>query len=88
MGVLEYFPAAMATHWLYRYFPEVRENVQHWNWDAMRLFNTLSINGFSPTLTRRTYYQPITLGAALALARQRAASSQLQQLADDVYAAR
>jgi len=82
------FPAAMATHWLYRYFPEVRENVQHWNWDAMRLFNTLSINGFSPSLTRRTYYQPITLGAALALARQRAVSPQLQQLADDVYAAR
>jgi len=82
------FPAAMTTHWLYRFFPEVSESVQYWNWDAMRLFNTLSISGFSPTLTRRTYYQPLTLGAALALARQREASPQLRGLADEVYLTR
>ena len=35
-----------------------------------------------------TYYQPLTLGAALALARQREASPQLRGLADEVYLTR
>lgn len=85
---LDLVPDAMPGHWLFRYFPETWPNETQRALAVPRLFTLFSQAGFQVTLERRTYYQPVSLGAAWTLAQQRAASPALQRLPDEVYTAR
>jgi hypothetical protein len=83
--VVDVLPSAMTGHWLYRYFPATWENDCGMTWDAFDLYNVLRERGFEVELERKSLYQPVTLGAARAMARRREASSQLALLPDVVY---
>lgn len=83
--VIDVLPASMAGHWLYRYFPEAWENDRGLTWNAFDLYNVLREARFEVELKRRSLYQPVALGAARALARQRERCSQLAILPDAVY---
>ena len=84
----ELLPEAMPGHWLYRAFPEAGVNARQQTWDAARLYSSLTQAGWEVALTWHTYYQPVTLGVALALAQQRERWPVLAELPDAVYANR
>ncbi|HEY77075.1 MAG TPA: hypothetical protein G4O00_13035 [Thermoflexia bacterium] len=84
---VDVLPTSMAGHWLYRFFPEVWENEETRTWDGARMYNLLKEAGFEVRLARRSFYQPVRLGVALEMAREREASPQLRVLPEEVYAA-
>lgn len=82
---VDLLPAAMPGHWLYRFFPAAWAHASHHTWDAFQVFNRLSAAGLQVELTRRSIHQPIRLGTALDIARQRAECPPLQYLPDATY---
>ena len=69
--LIDTLPEDMPAHWLYRYFPPAWEWVKNHTWNTYKLYNQLSNLGFSLEFDRQTFYQPIQLKAAEAIAKDR-----------------
>lgn len=78
-------PASMPGHWLYRYFPETKGVEAELTLSAAAIYRSLTKHGFEVSLEQKTYYQPVSLGAALAMARERGRSGLLSRLRDDAW---
>ncbi len=82
---IDVLPASMPGHWLYRFFPAARSNEANYTWDTAQLHRELMKAGFNVKITRRTFYQPVALGAALEMARKRELCLALRILPDEIY---
>ncbi len=69
--ILDVLPASMPAHWVYTFFPETWVLAQHVHWSGYQLYNTLRQIGFHIRQQEVTFYQPVSLGAALRIARQK-----------------
>jgi site-specific DNA recombinase len=79
----EVLPLDMPAHWLYRYFPAAWELARKRAWGLHGLYTRLQGVGFTAEVKRHLFYQPVTAGAALAIAQIR--PGLLARLPDGVY---
>ncbi len=74
---------AMPAHWVFTYFPEAWVHVRDTLWTSYKFSTVLREAGFGVKLKERSFYQPVSLAAAHAIAQQR--SGLLVSLSDDLY---
>jgi len=67
----EVLPVAMPAHWLFGVFPALWSYAEGLSWSSQQIFMQLMEVGLPATLQERTYYQAVSLGAALEVVRQR-----------------
>ncbi len=84
---VDVMPVSMPGHWLYRFFPQARENEEQRTWDTSRMYNALVGAGFRVRLERRNLHQAVALGVARQMVSERERCPQLAILPDEVYAA-
>ncbi len=82
---VDLLPTTMPAHWLFTYFPETWAYAQEHYWNAYRCFNRLQKVGFTVDQKEQTFYRPVRLATAQAIAQQR--PGLLAQLPDPVYEA-
>jgi len=61
----------MPAHWLFGVFPALWSYAEGLSWSSQQIFMQLMEVGLPATLQERTYYQAVSLGAALEVVRQR-----------------
>ena len=83
--VVDVLPSAMGAHWLYRYFPEAWEIDRDLTWNAFELYNRVREVGFEVDVERKSLYQPVTVGVALEMVKDRKRCPQLALLPDIAY---
>jgi hypothetical protein len=83
--VVDVLPPSMASHWLYRYFPQAREIDREQTWNAYVLYNKLREVRFTVELERRSVYQPVAVGVAIEMVQDRESCPQLAPLSDAIY---
>ncbi len=74
---------AMPAHWVFTYFPEVWAYVCDTVWSSYKFNALLREAGFGVRLKEHSFYQPVSLGAAYAIAQQR--PGLLATLSDEAY---
>jgi len=80
---VDLMPPAMPAHWIFTYFPDAWVCVRDTLWTSYKLSTVLREAGFGVKLKERSFYQPVSLAAAHAIAQQR--PGLLATLSDDVY---
>jgi len=79
----EVLPAEMPAHWVYTYFPEAWTWARRQTLDLHALYGRLQAQGVASEVKRHVWYQPVRLGTALEIARQR--PGLLARLSDPSY---
>jgi len=74
---------AMPAHWVFTCFPDAWVYVRDAVWTSYKCSNVLRENGFGVKLKERSFYQPVSLAAAHAIACQR--QGILATLSDEAY---
>ena len=74
---------AMPAHWVFTCFPEAWTHVRDVLWSSYKFSHALREAGFGIKLKEHSYYQPVSLAAAHAIARQR--PGLLATLSDEAY---
>jgi len=67
---VDLMPSSMPAHWVFTYFPEAWTYVRGAGWTPHKIYNSLRGAGFGLVLQEHTFYQPISLGAAHAIAQR------------------
>jgi hypothetical protein len=80
---VDLMPSSMPAHWVFTYFPEAWTFVRGATWTPHKIYNSLRGADFGLVLQEHAFYQPISLGAAHAIAQRR--EGILATLADDAY---
>jgi site-specific DNA recombinase len=83
--VVDVLPSSMGSHWLYRYFPDAWEIDRNMTWNAYELYNLLREVGFEVEVERKSLYQPVAVGVALEMVKERKLCPQLALLLDSAY---
>jgi hypothetical protein len=83
--LVDVVPASMPAHWVFAFFPQAWQYVQNVSWTAYTFYNVLQQTGFRVEQREHTFHQPIALGLAMEIARQR--PGLLTLLPDDLYQA-
>jgi DNA invertase Pin-like site-specific DNA recombinase len=83
--LVDVVPASMPAHWVFAFFPQAWRYAQSVSWTAYTFYNVLRRTGFRVEQREHTFHQPIALGLAMEIARQR--SGLLALLPDDLYQA-
>jgi site-specific DNA recombinase len=81
--LVDVVPASMPGHWVFAFFPEVWSHIDRASWKAYDFYNTLRQLGFEVEQREHTFRQPVSLGAALEIARRR--PGLLAALPDEAY---
>ncbi|HHS96678.1 MAG TPA: recombinase family protein [Chloroflexi bacterium] len=69
--IIDVLPASMPAHWVFRYFPQAWSHAGREFWRAYDFYNTLRRAGFQVEQEERTFYEPVSAGVALEIARRR-----------------
>ena len=80
---VDLMPCSMPAHWVFTYFPEAWTHARGATWTPHKIYTILRGAGFGLVLQEHAFYQPISLGAAHAIAQRRVGI--LAALEDDVY---
>ncbi len=80
---VDLMPPAMPAHWVFTYFPDAWVYVRDTLWTSYKFSTALREAGFGVKLREHSFYQPISLAAAHAIAQQR--PGLLASLSDDAY---
>ena len=83
--LLDVMPEHMPGYWLFRFFRKTGEMIRATAQGLSALYLALQERGWNVTLKRQTYYQPISVQAALQIAQDRARSPWLSNLLDADY---
>jgi site-specific DNA recombinase len=70
--VYDLLPASMPAHWLYTYFPDTWSLALGAYWTAYQFYQALRKKGLHVRQQEHTFYQPVSLSAALEIAQGRA----------------
>ena len=80
---VDLMPPAMPAHWVFTYFPDAWGYVRGSVWTSYKFYNVLREAGFGVKLKEHSYYQPVSLAAAHAIAARR--EGILATLSDEAY---
>jgi site-specific DNA recombinase len=83
--LVDVVPASMPGHWVFAFFPEAWSHVEGSLWRAYDFYNILRHLGFEVEQREHTFRQPVSLRAALKIARRR--PGVLAALPDEIYEA-
>ncbi len=83
--LLDVMPEHMPSHWLFRFFPKAGDMIRATAQGLSALYLALQERGWRVTLKRQTYYQAISVQAALKIAQDRARSPWLTHMVDGDY---
>ncbi|MCP4606008.1 MAG: recombinase family protein, partial [Proteobacteria bacterium] len=81
--LVDIVPLSMPAHWIFTFFPEAWSYAQSSHWKTHNFYNVLRRVGFQVEQQEHTFYQQVSLKAALKVARQR--PGLLSALPDDIY---
>lgn len=66
----ELLPLDMPSHWVYQFFPEAWPKMRRRAISLHTLYTSLQTAGFQPEVKRQVWQQPVSLEAALSIARE------------------